>query len=303
MKKTVVVLLFLLGAGAGVVPDAGAAESYLTVGSISDDPKGKTALFKPFVDYIAARLKDRGIAGGKVVVVDTMEKMIRRLKNGRVDMFIDSPFPSLFVCEGSGARPLLRRWKENVEKYHSILLVRKESPIKTIGDLKGKTIAFKEPYSTSSYFLPKSTLVGMGYTLEEKRDYREKVSPDVIGYVFSHDDLNTALWIRKKRVAGGAINGKNLLKTAGKHENKYRILMKSIDVPRHIVSCRAGLPEDLMVEIERILLQMDKGEEGKSILRDFSRTTKFDSPREGIDRHLEPLRQLMRNVQEEFYGK
>lgn len=38
--------------------------------------------------------------------------------------------------------------------YYSVMYVRADSPYKTLGDLKGKTLAFADPNSTSGYLVP-----------------------------------------------------------------------------------------------------------------------------------------------------
>jgi phosphonate transport system substrate-binding protein len=50
--------------------------------------------------------------------------------------------------------------------YYSVVVVRTDSPYKKIDDLKGKTLAFADPNSTSGYAVPYATLKKQGYDPE-----------------------------------------------------------------------------------------------------------------------------------------
>ncbi len=109
------------------------------------------------------------------------------LGQGEVDLYLDSPFPVSWVVHETGARPLLRRLKQGEASYRSVLFARRDSGLQSIEDLRGHVIAFGEPFSTSSFLLPKASLVERGLQLERYEDPAADVPDDVIGYVFSND--------------------------------------------------------------------------------------------------------------------
>ena len=51
--------------------------------------------------------------------------------------------------------------------YYSVMYVRADSPYKSLEDLKGKTLAFADPNSTSGYLVPSYELKASGYSPEE----------------------------------------------------------------------------------------------------------------------------------------
>ena len=55
-----------------------------------------------------------------------------------------------------------------------------------------------------------------------------------------------------------------------------KIVDRTIDVPRHMVSYRSELEPDLVYKINTILLNMDKEPEGIKILRNFDNSTKYE---------------------------
>jgi phosphonate transport system substrate-binding protein len=63
--------------------------------------------------------------------------------------------------------PLLTRVMDNGSTgYFSVVVVRSDSPYKNLDDLKGKTLAFADPNSTSGYAVPYYNLKKLGYDPE-----------------------------------------------------------------------------------------------------------------------------------------
>ena len=269
----------------------------ITVGSISPAIKEKIAKCKPFADYLADRLRAEGISRGRVLVATSMAEMAIFMKKGEVDLYIGSLLPIIELMQLSGAKPFLRRWKNGVAEYQSVIFVRKDSRIKTLEDLKGKMIAFDESYSTSGYLLPKATLMQEGLILIEYDNVFSQVPLDRVGYVFSHDDENTMFWVLKGRVPAGATDIISFYELAGVRRDELRILLKSIDVPRQVVAHRGDLSPGLVTAIEGVLLSMDEDLEGKAILNGFQNTKKFDKFPEGVEKAFKPIKGLMKFIE------
>ena len=127
-------------------------EQILAIGVVSDDPAGEIEAAQPFADYMAKQLSDLGIKQGTIIVTPDIETMIEKLKSGEVDLYYESAYGALAAYEDAGAVPLLRGWRKGVGEYHSIILVRKDSGITSVEDLKGKMLAFSEQKSTTGHF-------------------------------------------------------------------------------------------------------------------------------------------------------
>ncbi|MFQ5598013.1 MAG: phosphate/phosphite/phosphonate ABC transporter substrate-binding protein [Nitrospiria bacterium] len=248
----------------------------IRIGSIHDEPANEIRKFLPIARYLAKELESDGIDAGRVVVADSIPQMAALLRKGRVDLYIDSPFPSLAVSRFSGSKLLLRRWKKGMSEYHTVFFVRKDSGISRLEQLKGRMLAFEVPFSTSGYFLPKMVLIQKGFKLVLKRDASEPVAPDEVGYVFSRDDENTVVWVLRGKVSAGALDHRNYLKDAKGSLSQLKRLHETFSIPRHIVSYRADLPPRLVARIKDILLGMERSEEGRRVLKAFEKTTKFD---------------------------
>ena len=90
----------------------------ITLGDIdANEPVKKIKRFQPLANYLAEHLEDFGIKGGNVVIARDIEEMAKFLKDGTVDVYFDSPYPTLATQERSGSKVILRRWKTGVATY------------------------------------------------------------------------------------------------------------------------------------------------------------------------------------------
>ncbi len=103
-------------------PAAGAGEHLLTIGDISDEPAEKIERFKPLADYLASQMSDLGFTGGNVVVARDIDEMVSFIEDGKVDIYMDSPFPILKVQKRAQTEFILRRWKDGESSYYSVFV-------------------------------------------------------------------------------------------------------------------------------------------------------------------------------------
>jgi phosphonate transport system substrate-binding protein len=277
----------------------------IRMGTIGLDPVKHIKEFQPTADYIAEKLSNGTIKyKGQVIMSPTINDMIKLLQEQRIDLYFESPFTIALVDKESGAVPFLLRWKEGVSQYHSIFIVKNNSSIKTLNDFAGKTIAFEAPESTSGYLLPKAYLVQKGFKLigESTESYLAEREPVIISpgfninsssidlpskssndgnntirYVFAREDENIPLWIVEGKADIGVISNVDFeQETYESIKSQLKIIDRTIDVPRHVVSYRSDLEPALVQKIKNILLNMDKNPEGIKILRNFDDSTKYE---------------------------
>jgi ABC-type phosphate/phosphonate transport system substrate-binding protein len=277
----------------------------VSVGTIDVDAVKQIIKFQPTADYIASKLGNQTIQyKGIVIIPQTVDDMINMLKQRSIDLYIDSPLTTALVDEESGAIPFLVRWKEGVDQYHSVFIVRKDSPINSSKDFVGKTIAFEAPESTSGYLLPKAYLFQKGFRLigESAESYLGRFNSigerptststsskhiynntnfvnnsTAIKYVFAKEDQNIPLWIVEGKADIGVLSNIDLEQQTPKTiKSQLKVVERTIDVPRHVVSHRSELDPSLVKKITHILLDMDKDPEGIKILNKFDNTTKYE---------------------------
>lgn len=272
----------------------------LTIGSISESPSEEVAIFFPLADYLARQLAGSGIDKGKVIVVNSIPEMAEQLKTGQIDVYMDSPFPSLAVSRLTDSKIILRRWKGGKAEYRSMIIVRTDSPIRTLADLRGKIIAFEDDYSTSGYFLPKSALLGAGLKVRPCQKTVGAALADEVICIFAREQNNTIAWVLKGKTHAGALGVHNLDKLLPREREQIRILHETATVPRQVVSVRQGLDEALTQRIRETLIAMEHSEEGRTVLEKFQNTTRFDELPGGPEQALAPVHDLLKDLDTEI---
>jgi phosphonate transport system substrate-binding protein len=245
----------------------------ITLGLIGNYPAHDIKVFLPLAKYLTQELRDEGVTEGKVLVAQDIAELAGFLREGKIDLHIDSYVRALALTRLVGSRPLLRRWKKGVAEYHGLIFVRQDSNISKLEELRGKTVAFDEPLSAVGYLLPKMMLTEKGL---KPVPASTPWGLNGVGYLFAERDENTMQWVLSGRVTAGAMDHQRYPTEAGRRIGELRILEKTPTVPRHIVGARAYIPEQRLNRIKEILMRMDLSEEGRKILRDLESTTRFD---------------------------
>jgi phosphonate transport system substrate-binding protein len=272
----------------------------IRIGSISNEPGSEIMTYQPFADYLAAQLNDAGIGRAEVVVASDIGHMSSLLARGEVDLYFDSPFPMLSLQQLQDVNIIARRWKKGVSEYHSVFFARKDSGIISLDQLAGRVVAFEEPFSTSSYLLPKASIIdhGLGVTASSVG-----IPGTSVGYVFSNDDVNTVHWVLKGKVIAGAINNQKFDSLPAAQREQFYVFHRTINVPRQLAGVRSDLSPQLTSRIKGVLLEMHSTEAGNVMLGEFEKTTKFDDFDEipiGALRSLTAMTELiMRDVFED----
>jgi phosphonate transport system substrate-binding protein len=269
----------------------------IVLGDISDDPAEVIDGTQPLADYLAAQLGDFGITEGDVRVVASTDEMARLLANGEVDLYFDSTYPATLVSDEAGARIILRRWRFGVEEYESVIFASKQSGITSIEQLPGHMVAMDAPYSTSGFLLPSVYLLEHGLKLTGMKNPGDPVAPDEIGFVFSYDDENTLQWVLSGLTAAGVTDDYQFdVGFPREAVEQFVELARTEKTPRQVAVIRAGLDEDLVAAIIRVLTAMHETEAGQAALEPFQ-TSRFDEFPEGIESATARMREMMELVQ------
>ena len=188
--RGMILVLFLAVAAlpqdAGAQTAKGAEAKPINLGLISEiNQSAVEEHFREFIRYVARRMSPGSENQAKVVIAPTVFEMAKLLEQRRVDFYMESPYPTYRINYVHGAgKILLRRWKGGQAEYQSLIITKRDGGIKQLSDLRGKTIVFEDPGSTSGYFLPKLFLSRNGFKLVEKRGYDLYASPNETTYFF-----------------------------------------------------------------------------------------------------------------------
>ncbi len=141
-----------------------ASDAPITIATlpVSDDPTAVNP-----IDALAALITEE--TGREVEVTDVPDylSVVEAIRSDHVDIGIMSGFPSALAVN-TGEVDALLAWKGS-DAPVSTCVVLDDSPIQTLEDLEGKTVAFADQASSSGYFMPVYMLHEAG--LEQGEDY------------------------------------------------------------------------------------------------------------------------------------
>ncbi|HVO91974.1 MAG TPA: PhnD/SsuA/transferrin family substrate-binding protein, partial [Terriglobales bacterium] len=159
----------------------------ITLGLVSAiNQKAIEAHFADFVGYMARKLSPGADVKAKVAVAPNVVALAKLLQQKEVDFYFESPYPTYIINNVHGAgKLLLRRWKNGLSEYRSLIFTKKGGAISQLEELRGRIIAFEDPESTSGYFLPKFFLQRNGFKLTQMPHADAAAGAGEIGYVFA----------------------------------------------------------------------------------------------------------------------
>jgi len=268
-----------------------AEDRVLIFGRVHDDPVRSIRDRQEFVDYMAKKLAPLGVTGGKIMVVEKIRLLGQALKEGKVDLFHDSVVPSMVLSKWAGSIPILRQWKYGEADYAGIIVVKKNSGIDTLADLKGKVVAFEEPHSTSASVLPRMLLEEKKLKLVEIKS-PGTVKPDAVGYVYGEDGSAMNRLITDRVDAATSLD-REVQRLKPEIRETIKIIGRTISVPRQIISVRKDLDPKIVKALKEVLLNMEKDPEGQGVLKQQQNTTNIDEIPPGS---LERLKYVERYV-------
>ena len=218
---------------------------------------------QPLIKYLEARL------GMKVeyTPVSDYAASVEALANKQVDMawFGGFTFVQANVRSGGKAVPLVQR--EEDEKFRSVFITT-DPAIKTLADLKGKTLSFGSASSTSGHLMPRSFLLDA------------KIDPDKdlkrVAYSGAHDATIAA--VAAGKVDAGALNisvWEKFVTDKKVDTTKVRVIYTTPAYFDYNWTVHADMPAALKEKISKAFLDLNKATpEGKEIL-ELQRATRF----------------------------
>ena len=267
-------ILFQIPQATTLIPAFAAEGRVLVFGRAQDDAVRAIRDRQEFVDYFAKKLAPVGIAGGKILVVDNLHLLAQAIKENKVDLFHDTPVPTMVLARQTGTVPILRQWKYGEAEYESVILARKSSGIVALSDLEGKVLAFDEPHSTSAHVIPRMLLAEKKMKLVHMTS-TGGAKPKAVGYVFGSDGSATNLLITG-RVDAAATSLREFNELRPEIRDMLNVVGKTMSVPRLLISVRKDIEPRLFKALREVLLNMDSEPEGQQVLRRQQKTTKID---------------------------
>ncbi|MFJ4346285.1 phosphonate ABC transporter substrate-binding protein [Pseudomonas sp. NPDC089401] len=177
--------------------------------------------------------------------------VIEALRAGKLDVAYLGPFSYVLASKVAGAEAfaVAEPQKTGKSAYHSVIVVRRDSPIQSLADFKGHTFAFVDPSSASGHLFPKAGVEKAGYQ-------PEKLFSRVI-FSGSHDA--SILAVANGKVDGAAVADRILASAIAAGEvgkDDLRIVWSSPDIPESPMAWRQDLDPVLKHKLAAAMAQV-----------------------------------------------
>lgn len=266
------------------------------VGSIacSRQEKSLTLVLTPSRDPTA--LKEAGDAFAKTLsrvsgvpvralVASDYAGVIEALRSRRVELAFVHPVGYVLANREAGCQILVRDVWQGKTAYTARFYVRKDRDIRRVEDLRGGTVAFVDPASSSGYIYPMVLLVKQG--LVRDRDPRSFFKEAL--FSGTHEAALQA-------VLHGRVDAAASFDTAPELYLKDPALIAHLgfvgetpEIPEAGICARPGVPAELLARLKRALLSI-RGPEHAAVLKEIYGIDGFI---EAADGDYQPVRDAM----------
>ena len=106
---------------------------------------------------------------------------------------------------------------------------------------------------------------------------------DEVGYLFTEDDDNTAGWLYKGWIDAAATDRETFETLQKATSNRFRIIARSIEVPRQAVILSGTVPDKIADRIHEILTGLEDTARGRNVLMLYDDTARFDPFPDGVE--------------------
>lgn len=277
----IILIIFLIS-----FADSYSAKDTLRVGLIKYK-RGDIAAntYKPLIDYIAKKLDK--VPSLKVL---GKEQLGFDLSNNYYDIGIFTPFPYLeSKIHFSELEPFATNLTFGSDNYKGAIIVKKNSGIETLYDLKGKKFAFIRPTSTSGYQVPKSIF----------QEYNIDIDSSFFEYLFSRSQGNSVDLLIADSVSGIAIDLEELDNYPQEVTENFKILVDYI-MPNQAYVFSPAMSPELKNQIRNIMFDAHKDPSTQAM---FNNELGIQGWVPANDETFNPLRRYLRLIRIKPYAK
>ncbi|AKO91364.1 phosphate/phosphite/phosphonate ABC transporter substrate-binding protein [Priestia filamentosa] len=285
MFKKLIGVSMSVALAAGVLAGCGNNEEASTSSGSSGEGAEKKELTVQFVpsqnaDTLEAKAKplekllsdelDRAV---KVSVSTDYNTIVEAMASKKVDVGFLPPTAYVLAKDQGAADVILQAQRygvndkdgsptdELVDSYKSMFIVKKDSGIDSLEDLKGKKIGYQNVTSSAGYVWPAASLMDVG--LDPLKDVQPVTLKGHDQAVISllNGDIDAAVTFQDARTI--------VQKDYEDVFDQTKVIHYTEPIPNDTVAVQSDMDEDLRKEIQEAFINIGKDEEGKKIIRDI----------------------------------
>lgn len=217
-----------------------------------ENPEGLELNSKKLAAFMEA---ETGIKA-KVFVPTSYAAVVEALRNDNAHIAYFSGWPYLIAHQTADMDLLVVEERDGKPFYYSQWYVAKDSPIKSLADLKGKPVAFTSQTSTSGYLFPMAKVIEEGH-LKANQDPKE-----FFGEVLFAGGYESALkaLVAGKVEAAAASDYAPARYLTEEEQGKIQVLTKQGPAPTHGIAIKRNLPPEVREKVKAALLKLNEPE-------------------------------------------
>jgi len=177
------------------------------------------------------------------------------------------------------------------EKFKGIILVRKDSHIKTPQDLKGKSISYPAPTALAATILPQYYLQTHG--LDINKDVTNK-------YVGSQESSILSVYLGTTDAAATwPLPWEELSYERPEIKEKLKIIWQTQSLPNNSIIVSDRVPKEIANKVQELLVNLNQSKEGQAVLKNMylskfekANNATYDTVQKFIDLFQETVRPL-----------
>jgi phosphonate transport system substrate-binding protein len=248
-------LMALVLAGCGT-PKLGTADNPIIMSFV---PSGDTQEIIASGDELAKMVSDKtGLAITANVGTD-FAAVREAMGAGKAQIGWLNTFNYVLAHEKYGVDVALVTQRFGLTTYNGQIIVRADSGITTLQDLKGKVMCWVDPNSTSGYIIPRIMLQANG--INPDTDFAKQVEAG------SHNNVVTQVYNGDCDAGATYVDARSSIAADFPDVNeKVVVLATTSDIPNDNVSFTKDFPADMRDQIVTALLDIASTDEGKAAL-------------------------------------
>lgn len=210
--------------------------------------------FQPLADYFRTALGFREV---RLHTASDYAGIIEAMRARRVDLAFFGPaaYARAFEVTNGNTDPLVIELDENgTAFYHSVIVVRADSPFRTLEDLRGRTFAFVDPNSTSGFVVPNYFLHQQGTpaaTYFGRTGFAGSHDNGALVVVNGQFDSAAVWWRNENNSSFHRMMDRNLIP-----RDSLRIVWTSPRIPESPWTARKDLPQAMRDAIRQAMIDM-----------------------------------------------
>jgi phosphonate transport system substrate-binding protein len=210
-----------------------------------------------------------------------------KIKTKRIEIIIPNPYQTIEAMKFN--YHVFAKYADD-ERFRGILLVRKDSNINKISDLKGKTIAYPAPSAIAAAMMPKVYMMEQG--LNVNVDTKTK-------YVGTQESSILALYHKEVDAAcTWPISWELFVNENTKMTDQLKIVFQTDNLVNLSVMARNDVDEKLIENIKKTLMNLSNNVEGQNVLLKFNVSKIID----GNDKSYEKVN-IFLNKYKKYFGE